>query len=382
MLIIGIGVTQSTLGAEVNKGNTGYREDEPSISKSDQLLRHPTRLDIIARLNLVGTEDCVLLLRYTNLTWGNLSWHLGRLKATGYVAIEKKFLKDRPHTAVHITVKGRAAFQRCCRIMGRVPDVVVGCQRPENAGPESDTGESRTTHHRSKDKDVQASSPSLNEKIGIFRKSRIFADLEEEELAYLSNIAQDLHVKSGDFLFHAGDKAEYFCLVAAGRMKVLTHSPSGKDFINSFTSPGGMLGLSPLFSGKPHPSSAQASVDSVVLAIENVEFFSFVSLFPEASSSIFRKILHVIGTRHLDAVEQLADLAGERTDYRLAKVLAALSSEFGLMLPFTREEIAQMAGTTAETATRFVGRLSQKGVVRPARGKIIVLDQSRLGRLI
>jgi len=55
-----------------------------------------------------------------------------------------------------------------------------------------------------------------------------------------------------------------------------------------------------------------------------------------------------------------------------------LSSKLGSTLPFTREEIADMAGTTTETAIRLMSRLKDGGVIRSGRGKIIILDEARL----
>ena len=67
-----------------------------------------------------------------------------------------------------------------------------------------------------------------------------------------------------------------------------------------------------------------------------------------------------------------------RVEQRLARTLLMLSSKLGPTLPFTRQEIADMAGTTTETAIRFMSRLKDGGIIRSVRGKTVILDETKL----
>jgi CRP/FNR family transcriptional regulator len=78
------------------------------------------------------------------------------------------------------------------------------------------------------------------------------------------------------------------------------------------------------------------------------------------------------------ASDRLRDLASERVEQRIARVLLMLSSRLGSQLPFTRQDIADMAGTTTETAIRFLSSLNTRKITRSARGKIIILDALKL----
>ena len=69
---------------------------------------------------------------------------------------------------------------------------------------------------------------------------------------------------------------------------------------------------------------------------------------------------------------------GERVEQRVAKTLLKLSSKLGHSLPFTRQEVADMAGTTPETTIRVMSRLRAQGVIRSARGKTIILNEGKL----
>lgn len=214
--------------------------------------------------------------------------------------------------------------------------------------------------------------------IEALRASPIFSDLDDGALADLSRFAHERRLKAGQFLFFEGDLLECFYIVVSGKCKIVKHSPSGRDFIMAFACPGEMLGNALLFFGKPHPSSVQAISDISVLSISNDELMSFLSSKPELSVRILGRMLNVAGRRLLDAAARLSEMAAEGADYRLAHVLYTLCLEFGASVPFTRREIAEMAGTTTETAIRFVSRLKKKGVVRPLRGTVNILDQSKL----
>jgi len=85
-----------------------------------------------------------------------------------------------------------------------------------------------------------------------------------------------------------------------------------------------------------------------------------------------------LGGRLRDAQGRLRDLAGERVEQRLASVLLMLSTKLGLTLPFTRQEIANMVGTTTETAIRVMSYLKDRGIISSVRGKVIILDEEKL----
>jgi DNA-binding transcriptional ArsR family regulator len=102
------------------KGNEARDDELPSIPKIDKTIHEPARLMIMAHLFVVESADFLFLQRQTGLTWGNLSSHLSKLENAGYVAIEKEFLDKKPHTTLHLTDKGRTAFQEYRESMKQV----------------------------------------------------------------------------------------------------------------------------------------------------------------------------------------------------------------------------------------------------------------------
>ena len=90
-----------------NKGSS--RKPEP-IANIDRLIHEPSRLTIMAHLYVVESADFLFLIRQTGMTWGNLSVHISKLEAAGYLHVRKEFLGKKPHTVVSLTKTGRVAF--------------------------------------------------------------------------------------------------------------------------------------------------------------------------------------------------------------------------------------------------------------------------------
>ncbi len=211
-------------------------------------------------------------------------------------------------------------------------------------------------------------------KVNILQESLIFSGLKDRELAELASMATERSFMPGEFVFWEEDAPNWFYIVQEGKVKILKHSPLGKEFIIAFFSPGEMFGEVAVFENKPYPASAQAVVKTKVLAINSQDFLSFLTAYP----AVALRIISILGGRLRDAQNRLRDLAVERVEQRLAKILLMLFSKFGDTLPFTRQEIADMSGTTTETAIRVLSRLKDGGIIRSTRGKIIILNETKL----
>lgn len=211
-------------------------------------------------------------------------------------------------------------------------------------------------------------------KAGILKQSFIFSSLNEDELAELAKLTIERSFVSDEFIFWDGDAPEWFYIIAEGRVKVVKHSSLGKEFIIAFFGSGEIFGEIAVFENKPYPASAQTVAETKVLGIRREDFLSFLAHRPQLAL----RIISILGGRLRDAQSRLKDLAGERVEQRLARTLLMLSAKLGSTLPFTRQEIADMAGTTTETAIRFMSRLKDGGIIRSTRGKIIILNETKL----
>ena len=85
--------------------------NRPPLAEIDRLIHEPARFMIMAYLYVVDAADFRFLVGQTGLTFGNLSSHMSRLEAAGYIAVEKEFIDRKPHTMLRLTVGGRDAFR-------------------------------------------------------------------------------------------------------------------------------------------------------------------------------------------------------------------------------------------------------------------------------
>ncbi len=214
----------------------------------------------------------------------------------------------------------------------------------------------------------------FNGKAEILRRSSIFSSLNDDELGELADLSIERSFMTNEFIFWDGDAPDWLYLVAEGKVKVVKHSSLGKEFIIAFFDPGEMFGEVAVFENKPYPASAQAVAETKVVGIKREDFIAFLANRPQVAL----KIINVLGGRLRNAQNRLKDLAGERVEQRLASVLLMLSAKLGLILPFTRQEIADMAGTTIETAIRVMSQMKDRKIVRTVRGKVIILDMEKL----
>ena len=105
----------------MTKQQTAEEELHP-LASIDQVIHAPARLMVLSYLYVVESADVVFLRNMTGLTWGNLSTHLSKLEAAGFLDVEKTFLGKKPHTVVRLTEQGRAAFRDYKKSMQQVLD--------------------------------------------------------------------------------------------------------------------------------------------------------------------------------------------------------------------------------------------------------------------
>lgn len=214
----------------------------------------------------------------------------------------------------------------------------------------------------------------LSEKATVLKNSYIFSELDIDDIEILAGMCIEKVFQPDEFIFWEGDSPEWFYVVLRGQVKVLKHASSGRQFIIAFFGTGEIFGDVAVFENKPYPASTQAVKETSVLGIKRQDFTAFLINRPEVAL----RIINILGGRLREAQDRLRDLAGERVEQRLAFILQMLSGKLGSVLPFTRQEIADMAGTTVETVIRVMSNLRKQGIVRSVRGKIIIDDEEKL----
>ena len=98
------------------------KDDLQPLVEIDRVIHEPARLLLVATLSVVESADFLFLMNQTKLTRGNLSSHLSKLEAAGYVEIKKEFVEKIPRTLLRLTEEGRNAFVEYRQKMQQVLD--------------------------------------------------------------------------------------------------------------------------------------------------------------------------------------------------------------------------------------------------------------------
>jgi CRP-like cAMP-binding protein len=210
--------------------------------------------------------------------------------------------------------------------------------------------------------------------INVYRDSPLFINLDEDGLAELANLSILRHFAKGDPIFLESDPADFLYFVADGRVKIFKSSSSGKIFTLMVAVRG-----DPTISVNPFKENTRifssVALDNVTaIRVDRIKFVSFVQEHPSIAIEIIEIFVQLLDSAH----ERIIDLIGEPVEQRLINVLHMLSSKFGAELHFTSEELADLSGTTTETAIRILSRLKHACIISSGRGKLFILDESKL----
>ena len=209
----------------------------------------------------------------------------------------------------------------------------------------------------------------------LLSKVPLLAGLAERDLAAL---AAQTHVDYFDrdaVIFSQGAVCDRVWLLRAGEVKIIHQELDGREVILEVISPGEVFGGAVLFMAT-HPATAKA-----MTPVETVSFASdaYARLL-NAHPAIARKLIAMLGGR-LHSLMGLQILAGERVERRMAHILLKLADRVGrvdpegvlITIPLSRQDLADMAGTTLETAIRTISRFREQGWVATRRGGFLLI---------
>jgi CRP/FNR family transcriptional regulator, nitrogen oxide reductase regulator len=205
----------------------------------------------------------------------------------------------------------------------------------------------------------------------------IFAVLDAAEREALATLTQEKSVDQEEYIFWEGDPSDWFYIVNRGKVKIFKSASSGKEVTLSFFGPGEVFGEVAVLENRTYPASAQAVSPVQLIGIKKADFWDLLLKHP----SIGIKLISLLSGRLREAQSRLRDMAGERVEQRLARLLIHLSEKLGATLPFTRQELSDMAGTTTETTIRILSQWKDQAVINSVRGKILIADEKKLRQL-
>ncbi|WP_353683579.1 Crp/Fnr family transcriptional regulator [Thermodesulfovibrio sp. 3907-1M] len=223
-------------------------------------------------------------------------------------------------------------------------------------------------------------------KLLMLEEIAIFNELSNDDLRNLEKNLTIQSFKKRQVIFYEGDSAEWFYILLKGKVKISKFSADGREIVLEIIDAPDFFGALAVIKNFPYPATAIAIENCEVGKVGRNIFLKVFNKYPGLNN----KILHHITMRLRAGVESLKNLALEDVLSRIVYQILKLTTKYGkkvsegvlIDLKLTKQEIAEMAGTTTETAIRIIGRLKKEGYIVEQNRKIIVKDIDRLFELL
>ena len=205
----------------------------------------------------------------------------------------------------------------------------------------------------------------------VLRSSTLLRSLPEDDLVDLADASRIAEASRGEVIWMDGKHADYFGIVARVFVKMTMSTAKGQDLTTEIMGPGQVFGLLGTIDGSGCPQTARAVCHCSYLQVPKVPFLRY---YP-TDVVLKERLVSRTTTRLRRAHEMLARMSAGRVETRIAAILLLLAESYGepegdsmnLSVPLTRQEIADMAGTTVETTIRITSQWQKSGWVK-ARG--------------
>jgi CRP/FNR family transcriptional regulator len=210
------------------------------------------------------------------------------------------------------------------------------------------------------------------------KKVRLFNGLEDGDLKEIEPYIRKTFYQKRETIFNEADPPDYLYIVTKGKVKITKTSQDGKEIILEIISPNNIFGGVAVIKGFPYPANAVAMEDSEVLRIYRNDLLRLMDRFP----TMMYCIAMDLGERMRGSHETLKNIALERVEARIASLLLKLADNLGkesaggiaIDMRLTKQDIAEMVGTTVETSIRTMTKLKKSGLIKETEGRIVITD--------
>jgi len=220
------------------------------------------------------------------------------------------------------------------------------------------------------------------ERRDILQAMPFFAGLSERDWEKVIDLFSERQYQKNDYIFLEGEAPEALYIIMTGKVKVLRHSTDGKDVVLRVGGAGHLLGTVAVFDGGGYPGTAQVIEECTALVIARNDCLTLVNRYPVFALAVISDL----GSRLRSSAEQIRSLAVERVEQRIARVLLKLAETAGsdspegrvIEMPLTRQDVADMTGTTVETAIRVMSKFRRLELIKTRRGKVVLVELAAL----
>ena len=208
------------------------------------------------------------------------------------------------------------------------------------------------------------------------QQGALFAGLGARELDDILGTARLVQVEDGGYFFMQGDPASGVYVLLEGRVKLVQVNPDGQQVLMRVVLPQAEFGVVSLVNGGEFPVSAVAMQPSKALCWSAADIQRLAASHPALAMNTIRILVEQVQ----DFQSRFRELATERVERRLARTVIRLANQAGrktadgvlIDLPLTRQDLAEISGTTLYTVSRILNQWEEKGIVRVGRERVIV----------
>ena len=210
----------------------------------------------------------------------------------------------------------------------------------------------------------------------------LFEGLPADALARIIRLAHPRQLEIGAFFFSEGDKAESFFVLSSGRVKLTQLTPEGHQVVLRLISPGDAFGGVGAFGDPTYPVTAEAVEPSIAMAWTSTTMRQLL----ETEPKIAMNALRFVADRYHDLQRRYRQAMTERVERRVARALLRLVHDAGrrvdagveIAFPVSRQDVAEMTGTTLYTVSRLLSAWEDQGIVRSGRQRIVLTNPHAL----
>ena len=213
----------------------------------------------------------------------------------------------------------------------------------------------------------------------------MFAGLAPAEQDELLREARSIRYAKGTAVFEQGAEADRFFVLLHGHLRVEKTTSNGQQTVVRYVSAGELFGVAQAMNLSHYPATAVAAVDSIALAWPSASWGRLIAKYPSLASSA----LQTVGSRLQDTQTRVIEMSSEQVEQRVAHALLRLAKQAGRKIasgieidfPISRQDVAEMTGTTLHTVSRILSAWESQGLVEGGRQRIVLRDPHRLHTL-
>ena len=209
----------------------------------------------------------------------------------------------------------------------------------------------------------------------------LLADLPAHLLDEIVRESRQRVLSRSEILFIQGDLADTAYFVLSGRVRLMQHTTDGQDVAMGVFVPCEPVGLLVALAGAAYPATCESLDQTTVLAVSAACIARVMGQHPP----LMLKVIKMLYTRLTEANDRIRELAAERVERRVARVVLRLANKVGVKeavngesriridMPLSRQSLAELAGTTLHTVSRILSDWQRSGLVDAGREQLVIL---------